>query len=58
MSMQLDRNKGMKHLKSEALLLVTPLWHRRTVPSFLQLLPIYGQNSVDDELLLNEGTTY
>lgn len=56
--MQLDRNKGMKHLKSEALLLVTPLWHRRTVPSFLQLLPIYGQNSVDDELLLNEGTTY
>ena len=58
MTMQLDRNKGMKHLKPEALLFVTPLRHSRTVPSFLQIHPIYGQKSADDELLINEGTTY
>lgn len=56
--MQLDRNKGMKHLKSETLLLVTPLQHSRTVSSFLQIHSIYRQKSADDELLINEGTTY
>lgn len=58
MSMQLDRNKGIKHLKSEALLFITPVWHSRKVPSFLQIQPIYGQKSVDDKLSINECTTY
>jgi len=58
MSMQLDRNKGIKHLKSQALSFIRPLWHSHQVPSFLQTYPIYGQKSVDDKLLINESTTY